>query len=184
MSPAPTPPSAWLLEKSVSLWQQLKDKIEADPSLADDEYVISRYLPNPDGGLALPHPAVLLKRLIDAAIWSDRRADEADNLRKRYTSRRDRYATRTEAIRTTIVELMAALNVQAAEGEEGAASMRKRPASVVITDLDKVEKQDPTLVKVEKTARLTPIGAKLKAGEKVEGAELSNPQIGLTIQPF
>lgn len=180
----PTPPSAWLLEQSVSLWQQLQDKLTADQSFEHDEYVVSPRLPKLDGsGETLPHPEVLLGRLIDAAIWADRRADEADNLRKRYVARRDRYSARADAIRATIEQLIEALGVSAAEGELGSAAMRRRQPSVLITDIALVpDALKDTVTTV--TAKKNPIGAKLKAGEAVPGAELSNPALGLTIIPF
>jgi hypothetical protein len=183
VSAAPTPPSAWILEQSVSLWQQLQDKLTEDPSLETDEYVVSPRLPRLDGEGTLPHPEVLLRRAIDAAVWNDRRADEADNLRKRYTARRDRYAQRGEAIRATIEQLLEVLGLSAAEGELGAGAMRKRPPHVLITDIDKVPPELKDTVTTV-TAKKNPIGAKLKAGEVVPGAELSNPTFGLTIIPF
>lgn len=177
MSKAPSRPvTAWQLEKSVSAWQQLQEKLTDDASLAYDEEVVAR-----PASEDVPPPHVLLTRLIDDAIWTDRRIEEADNLRKRYTSRRDRYQARADSIRATITELLDVLDLKAWEGNEGTAAMRPRRPKVEITDIDKLADE---FVKIEKTAKKTEIGAKLKAGVPVEGAELSNPGLGLTIVPY
>jgi hypothetical protein len=181
---APQPPSAFILEKSAAAWQALQDQLDVDAGMVSDEFVSSPRLPRTDGQPGtLPHPRILLERAIDAAIWTDRRAEESDNLRKRFTTRRDRYQQRSDAIRTTIEQLLALLGLDAHEADLGSASMRKRPQAVEITDIAVV----PTTLKKTEVV-ITPdkvtIGKMLKAGETVPGAALSEPRVGLTIIPF
>ncbi len=177
MAAAPRPPSAWQLEKSVSLWQQLRETLQDDMSLSEDEAVTSL----PDSSLPSPH--VLLQRAIDAAVWSDLRADEADNLRKRFAARRDRYQERGAKIRQTINDLLQVLDLKAAEGDLGSADLVKGPRAVLITDIDQVPTELKAVVTTV-TAKKNPIGDKLKAGETVPGAELSNPGLVLRITPY
>jgi hypothetical protein len=181
---APQPPSAFILEKSAAAWQALQDQLDVDGARVSDEFVSSPRLPRLDGGPGtLPHPRILLERAIDAAIWNDRRAEESETLKKRFAQRQARYEQRSDAIRTTIEQLLALLGLDAHEAELGSASMRKRPQSVEIDDLALL----PTTLKkteVITTPNKVDIGKLLKAGEAVPGAKLSEPRVGLTIIPF
>ena len=177
----PKPPSAWQLEASVAAFQRLQDKVLADPSLVSDEDTYGR-LTLPDGA-TVAHPRMLLQRLIDCVIEADHRIEHADNLVKRYRALRDRHSERSDAMRATITELLAILDERAAEGDLGTVAMRKRQPSVLITDIDLVpDDLKDTVTTV--TAKKNPIGAKLKAGEEVPGAELSNPAMSLSVMPY
>lgn len=178
-TPPPIPPSAWVLEKSVSLWQQLQQLLGDDTSLTTDEDVVA-WLELPEGG-AVPHPRILLKRLIDAAVWADRRAEEADNLAKRYAARKHRYEERGDAIRATIAQLADVLSTKAEEGELGAFSLVKGRDSVKITDESKLAEN---LFRIKKEPNKTAIGELLRDNQKVDGAELSNPGLVVRITPF
>lgn len=168
----PRPVTAWQLEQSVSLWQQLQAR------LADDTPPDELYMAPP-----VPPPHVLLERLIDEAIWANRRVAESKALMDRYKARRERAQIRVDAHRDTITRLLEVLGEDGWEGSEGAADMRERPASVIITDIDKVPDELKTTEVVVTPDKIS-IGAKLKAKQPVAGAELSNPARSLTITPF
>jgi hypothetical protein len=177
--PPPRPVTAYQIEKSLQQWQALQAAYDLDPSLETDEDAQGRFLHA--AGVEPPH--TLLAILIDDVIAMERKAAHADNLRKRYTSLRDRINTRADRARATVEQLLDTLDLKAWEGDEGTAAMRKRPPSVIITDLDKLPDEFKTTETVV-TPNKIPIGAKLRAGEAVEGAELSNPTFGLTLLPY
>jgi len=176
---SPKQPSAWQLERSVALYQQLQQVMVADdPSFIPDEDEIASLIQ--DAGLTPPH--ILLSRLIDAAVLVEQREEQADNLRKRYAARRDRYAARGERLRATITDLLAVLNTGAYEGELGAAAIRKTPAKVIVTDISKLP--EALIRRPPPEADKITIGKLLKAGETVEGAEMSNPGTTLRITAY
>jgi hypothetical protein len=184
----PKPPTSWQLEKSVALWQQIQHAQQQDEMLESDE-VSGMIRPLEGSPENIPDPHVLLERLIDAAVWADRRVDEADNMRARAIARKARYQRRSDRYRNDIKQLMEVLAVAAWEGEEGTASTAKGRSSVLVTDIDKLEAARPELVKVEtiktpdKVAIRDAIKA-LKPDETLEGAEMSNPEPILRITAF
>jgi hypothetical protein len=180
-NPPPKPPSSRQLELSVAAWQRLNEAQALDETLEADE-VEGVILPwqTPD----MPQPHILLERLIDAAIWAERRVEEAKAIKQRIDARRARYEARAERYREQIRQLLDALELTAWEGGEGAASFRKGTPSVIVTDIDKLEAADPDLVKVEKTAKKTEIAKLLKTGFDVPGVEMSNPAPSLRIVPY
>jgi hypothetical protein len=193
MSNKPIPPQTpEQQEHSVSLWERIQHDQQADEMLESDE-VSGMILPF-DGagthpGSNVPPLHVQLERLIDAAIWADRRIDEADAIRIRAIARRDRYRARADRYRGKIKELLDYMELTAWEANEGSASFAKGRASVEITDLDKLEAQRPDLVKVEtiKTPDKIAIRDAIKAlgpDETLEGAEMSTPAPVLRITPF
>ena len=174
------PPSAYQLEKSMSLWMQLSAQMETDPDFIPDEAEIEQRIK--DAGLRSPFE--MLSSLIDTAIVMDQKADHAETLRKRYQDKRDRYKARVERTKTTIDQMMQILETTAHEAELGSAGMYKARKHVVITDMAKlaerfVRRADPEPKKVD-------IAAAIKAGETVEGAEMSgdNAPPALRIVPF
>ena len=171
--------SAYQLEQSVSAWQQLQETLTEDPSLAVDEDVVGTPIVMPGD---TPDPHVLLSRLIDAAIWADRRVEEAENLKKRYLQRQQRYEERSQKIRATISQLMEVLSVQAHEGDLGSVTMVKQPTHV-IADVDKLAE-----LYVRTTITRTPdkvlLGKLLRDGKQIEGATLSNPGWAPRLDPY
>jgi hypothetical protein len=178
------PPSAYVLEKSVSLYQQIQAKLADDPSMDPDE-LVTRLPPLPEDQAKWPHPSVLLRQAIDAEIWCERRETEAANLAKRYTARKNRYAERSDHLRATIVQLFEVLAATAAEGELGSASMVKAPAKV-IADVDWLPEQyiRTTITREPDKIELAKALKALKPDETIPGAELSNPGLVVRITPF
>jgi Siphovirus Gp157 len=170
-SPPPAAPSAWQLERSISLWQQLQQAVVTDNgAFVADEDVIEKLIDN--ASPSLHPPAKLLGMLIDAAVWAERREDEAEALRKRYAARRDRYAARATKLRATINDLMDILGSSAAEGDLGSASYVKPPRRVVITDMNLLPEE--YIRRTDPEAKKTEIASALRGGKAVPGAEWSD----------
>lgn len=167
ITPSPVP-TAYQLERSVSLWQQLRQSmiVEDDTFVADEdaiELLIERAGAQP--------PAVLLSRLIDATVLVEQKQAHMDTLRKRYTARRDRYELRAQNLRKTVDQLMEVLGSTAAEGDLGSASYVKARAKVVVTDMAKLP---PEYVKItDPEPRKLEIASAIKGGKEVPGAEMS-----------
>jgi len=172
---APRLPSAVALERAVSAFQQLRDIYGLDPTLEEDESEIRAQLDAAD----ITHPEILLARLIDAAVWADRREIEADDIRREITARRDRYRARQQNIRDIIAQLLDALEIKSHRARYGAASLALGPVSVLLTDADLVPDE---YVRIERHIQLTPIRAAIEAGAEVPGAVLSNPAPVLRIR--
>jgi hypothetical protein len=179
-NPTPPAPSAWQLEQSVAAWQRLQAAETDDGFIDTDEALVS--VERLHAYTEDPH--ALLGQLIDAAIWAERRVEEAQAIKRRIDARRARYETRADRYREQIRQLLAVLDLPAWEGDEGAASFRKGTPSVIVTDIDKLEAADPDLVKVEKTPKKTEIAKLLKDGFAVPGAEMSTPAPSLRITAF
>jgi hypothetical protein len=160
--PIPSAPSAYQLEKSVSLYQQFADAVFTD-DLDLDENEIGELVRQAGGR----PPAEMLARLIDVAIALDRRADHLDGLRKRYAARRAAYLARLERTRGMVGQLLDVLGISAAEGDLGSAGLGKARATVEadVTKLPEeyIRRTDPEPKKLE-------IAAALKAGKEVPGA--------------
>ena len=173
---APRVPSAWQLERAVSAWQQIRERL-LDQQFTIDENAIAAALAEADA----QHPQALLERLIDAEVWAELREAEADNLRDRMTERRDRYRGRAATIRAAIVDLMAALEIKTQRATLATATVSAGRVGVRITDPDKLADQYVT-VTVTRNPDRTAIRADLDEGVVIEGAELSNPAPILTIR--
>jgi hypothetical protein len=169
-------PSGWQIERAVSAWQRLRASLLDDPDLIEDEAVIAAALAAAEAA----DPRALLDRLIDAAVWTRLRAEEADKLASDMKARRDRYETRFGWMRDTIEALMAELEIAKRRANLGMTHFGGATASVVITDIDKLpddvfpprRKQEPSR---------TAIRALLDQGP-VDGAVLSNPRRPLVIR--
>ena len=165
--PPSQPPTAWQLEKSVALWERLMSELTEDADLRPDEAEIESRIK--EAGLRLP--SEMLSDLIDTAIMMGHQADHAEMLRKRYADKRDRYKARVERTRNTIQQLMEALERPAHEGELGSAGMSAARKHVVVTDFSKLDEK--YIRRAEPEAKKQEIAAAIKAGEIVEGAEMS-----------
>lgn len=172
---APRVPSGLQLERVMSAWQQARDLYATDPTVLEDEEVIRSALDEAD----VTHPDVLLDRTIDALIWIERRAAEAEELRKEVVARRDRYRARAATVRQIIEDLLTALDMKARRAKWGAASMAMGQASLVVTDEGLIPDE---YFRTERTLMRTPLADDLEQGVIVPGAVLSNPAPVLRIR--
>lgn len=170
-------PSAWAVERSLAAWHRVCQSLLTDPDLIADEAVIAAALAAENER----HPLDLLDRLIDAAVWTRLRAEEADQLAKDMTARRDRYRTRFDLMRDTIESLQEILGVPKRRAKFGQTYYGGPTQSVLITDIDRLpdevfpprRKQEPSRTLIRET---------LERGEPIEGAVLSNPHRPLVIR--
>lgn len=165
---APREPSAFRLEQAVSAFQQLRASLADDPDLAADEDVIATAL----ASAGVDDPRVLLSRLIDGAVWAERREDEARSLENEYHARRLRYAERKERLRLIVEQMMQAIETTRHAARLATARIAEAPQSLIVTD----EKAIPDeWWKVERSLRKRELGQHIKeTGELVPGAILSN----------
>jgi hypothetical protein len=163
----PFVPSGWQLERAISAWQQFHAELVNDEELVEDEGAIAAALRE----ASADDPRDLLSRLIDATVWTDRRAVEAKAIADEFTARRKRYETRLERFRLLVHHLMAALPVTRHAGKLARASIAAAPPSVLVLDEDKIP---DNYFKIERTLRRSDVLADLKVGVVIEGAQLSN----------
>jgi Siphovirus Gp157 len=167
---APRVPSARRLEAAVSGFQQRHAKLKADPELAADEAVITSVLAEAD----VEDPRVLLGQVIDAAVWSLRRAEEAQELAAEYNERKQRYERHTQDLRRLIEELMQALDLTRSEGRLAKVSIVPGQAQLVVTDETQVPDE---WFHTERSLRRRDLSQHIReTGEIVPGVELSNAQ--------
>lgn len=163
----PLVPSAWTIERVISAWQQFRAELLGDEELVEDENVIARALHASD----LATPSELVSSLIDAAIWADRRRDEARVLAAEFTERARRYEARVERFRDLINGILTATETRNAVGRLARASIVRAPPSVLVTDEQRIPDE---YFKVERTLRKSDVLADLKVGVVIDGAVLSN----------
>lgn len=99
---------------------------------------------------------------------------------KKVLARKTRLQDRIESFRAIILSAMQMAAINKLESALGTLSLKNVPGKVVVIDESLIpaeywEKKDPTLSK-------TLVGAALKAGTKVPGAEMSNGGITLSIR--
>jgi hypothetical protein len=173
-------PSGRRLEQSVSAWQQLRADMLSDERLEADENVIAEALA--DAGIT--DPRILLRRIVDACVWCERRRDEAKVLAQEYGARRDRYGTRAERMRAIIEQLADAIEVDTAESYLAKIRFQKGPASVIVPDVEALyRKFGERFVSVTKEARRTLLKEAINNGEQIDEAYLSNAARMLVISP-
>jgi len=161
-------PSAWRLEQSIAALQQVRLALANDPDLDDDEGAILAAL----GDMGVDDPHMLLARMIDAAVWAERRAHEAKSLEQEYRDRRHRYEAREDRLRSIIGQMMDAIETKRAAGKLATATIGDAPPSLVVTD-DKAIPEE--WWRVERVLRRGDLGKHMReTGELVPGAYLSN----------
>lgn len=156
-------PSGWSIERSLQLWNTIRETLQADPELDFDEDVILRAFENAQ----VATPDRLLERLIDAATWADRREAEADQLHKAFRDRRDRYAERKDLLRRTIFDLMNVLGVRSHAAQLARARIQAAPDAVAVL---KPALLPEDCFRVVRTPSKETIRAKLEAGDDLQGA--------------
>jgi hypothetical protein len=171
----PRAPSGWQIERAMSAWQRLRASLLDDPDLIADEAVIAAALTAAEA----QDPRDLLDRLIDAAVWTRLRAEEADALADDMTARRDRYAQRLDWLKQTIEALMTELDIPKRRASLGQTYFGGATQSVVITDEQALADE---YVRITREPNKTAIRADLDQGVVVEGAVLSNPHRPLVVR--
>jgi hypothetical protein len=86
-------------------------------------------------------------------------------------ARRDRYYARSVACRTALRDSLDVLGLRRLDDPEFTASLKAARPSVIVTDIDALPKE---MLRVTVAPNKEAIGAALRAGTTVAGAELSN----------
>jgi Siphovirus Gp157 len=172
-------PSAYTIERVVATWQRAREKLAADPDLADDEMAVATaYDLDPES----VHPDRLIERLVTAIAFASARQAEAKWMQTIMATRRKRYEARLLAMRTDLFNLMELLKYKKYPALAGTVSIKAGVQSVLVTDEQAIPAEYFRTVKLLNKKQLL---ADLKEGVVVDGALLSNgapsPQIrGLT----
>jgi hypothetical protein len=173
---APRVPSAYQIERSVSLWQQLQATLSLDPDLATDEAQISDMLAKAD----VEHPETLLERAIVVAMYSKAVAERAKAEAARVSQFAARYEQREETLRGLIAALMDILNIEQHRTANGiVAYFGVAQPAVEIIDETRLPAE---VVKVTRTPDKALIRQRLKDGRTIPGAVLGNPKRSLALR--
>lgn len=170
-------PSAFKIEAAISVWQSVRTRLlNEDGDLAHDEAVLTELLGDAEGDVK-----EILARVCRAAKHAEAMGDSAKAMVAKLVARQKRYEVRDESMRALAFAMMEALGTRREEWSDMTISVGAGRQGVHISDLDKV----PNIYVEIKTQRIpdkATIGADLKAGRDVPGAELRNGAPVLTIR--
>lgn len=169
------PPSAWKVEQAMAAWQSARARLLADDAdLAHDEAALTELLGPAEGDVR-----DILHRLIRAAAHAKSMAEAAAERAADLKAREDRFKRREQHARGTVMAIMEAMGEKKIELPDATASIKGGSQGVLITDETVLP---DSCVKTERKPDKAAIGAKLKAGEAVPGAELANGMPSLQIR--
>ena len=100
-------------------------------------------------------------------------------LMEQLKARRDRYERREEVLRGLALKLMQHANVRKIELPQATLSIRAGQPRVIVTDEARLPEQ---FVRIKREPDKHLIASHLKAGERVDGAELSNSEETLAVR--
>jgi hypothetical protein len=171
---APTP---YALEQAMSVLMAVRSRLlEDDPDLADDERLMADMLEGEsDDALEVLH------RMVRASLHAKSMAEAAKQRAADMDARAARYARRDAALRGGVFAAMDALQLRKLEQPDFTAGVSAGTVAVVITDETALPDE---FMRVEKSPNKTAIGAALKGGATVPGAELSNglPRLSVRVK--
>ncbi len=171
----PGPPTAWQLEQAMACLMAVRSRLlEEDPDLADDERLMADMLEG-ESGDALE----VLHRMVRASLHAKSMAEAAKQRAADITARAARYAKREGDLRGGVFAAMEALGMRKLEAPDFTASVSAGAASVVITDEDQLP---DAFVRITRSPDKAAIGAAIKVGDTVSGAEISNGLPRLTVR--
>lgn len=168
-------PSDWRIMKALAGWREARNRL-LTADLWADENELGALLETEGGNVN-----EIVHRLLRASLNCMDMADKADRRIDELTARRDRYKTRTETLRTTVLQLMETLGEKRFIFPDVTATHRAGRAGVKIIDLAAIPaeyKRTTTEVAPDKAKLL----ADLNQGVVIDGAELSNGAASITIR--
>ena len=168
-------PSSWSMQNAMTALMEARDRLLAeDATIADDQRLFHDLLEGEtDNALEI------LERVIRLSIESDNLAKAAKLRKDEIAEREARFRKRRDGLRAMAFSALDCLRPLKIEREDFTASIRNGQPVVVITDMDKLPSAF-VRTKVEPDKVL--IGAALKAGNAVDGAELSNSAPNISIR--
>lgn len=144
-----------------------------DPDLAADEDVLRDTLDGETDALDL------VRRLVRFSIAASVMEKAAAGRVQALQTRKARFAARAEAARGAAFGMLDALGLSRLDDAEFTASIRDGQPGVIVTDEDALPDE---FVKVARAPDKTAIGAAIRAGRSVPGAEIANGSPSLQVR--
>jgi hypothetical protein len=169
--PAPSPHAVM---HAVSTLQQVRERLLAlCPDIADDERLFADMLEG-EGGSAIQ----ILERLVEASIEADTLAEGAKRRAADLAERHARFERRRDALRSVALDALCALTLRRLERPAWTISVRQQPAPLL---LDEAALPDQWW-RTKREPMRGDIRQALSAGAAIEGAQLGNPGIGISVK--
>lgn len=170
-----TPPSPFAVQRAMTVLLEARERLlTVEPGIEQDERL---YLDCLDGesGDAFE----IIDRIIAAAIDAEALAEHASRRMAEIAERRARFKRRNEQLRGVAFAMLEALGITKLERADYSAAIRAGSPHVIVTDAAALP---DAMVRVKREPDKTLIGTALKAGNTVDGAQLSNSAPALTIR--
>ena len=151
-----------------------EELLSIDPMIALDTKLFQDMLEG-EGGDAMD----ILANIVRQGVEADAMAEMIKARRAMLADRQDRFEKRREVLRRRARDALIALDLPLLETEDFTASITAGKTHVIITN----EKALPDgFCRFTRAPNKDEIGEALRAGGRVEGAELSNPEPGMTVR--
>ena len=169
-------PSSWALQNAMTALMEMRDRLlSEDETIGEDDRLFSDLLDGEDSDNALD----ILRRVISASIDADNLAKAAKMRKDEIAEREARFRKRRDGLRNMAFRALDCLRPLKLETAEFTASIRNGQPVVVVTDETLLPE---AFVRVKREPDKVLIGAALKAGNTVDGAELSNSAPNISIR--
>lgn len=152
---------------------QIANLLTSFPELETDEILRRDTLEGETDAMAL------LSRLVRARNETQALVNGIGEYAKELAERKSRLERRAEACRMMAFQILDAANIPSLTLPEATLTIQRGQQSVVVTDEEKLPEK---FIRTKREPDKTAIKEALKAGEAVEGAELSNANPYLTIR--
>lgn len=168
-------PSPFQLEHAMAALMAVRQRLlEEDPTLADDEKLLTDMLDGESGDAMQ-----VIHRMIRASLHASSMATAAKIRSQDMMTRSSRYDKRAEVMRSAVMSAMEALGTKRIEEPDFLATVGGGGSAVTVSD----ENQLPDdLVTITRTPKKKEIAAAIAAERKFEGATLTNTPPRLTIR--
>ncbi len=168
-------PSPYQVEQAMSVLMAARERLLTDePGIEADEKL---YLDCLDA--TSDDAFEVIDRIVAAAIEADDLAEQASRRMADIAERRARFKRRNEQLRGVAFAMLEALDIAKFERADYTASIRAGQPRVVVTDETMLP---PQFLRLKTETDKAAIGAALKGGGTVPGAELSNSMPSLSIR--
>ena len=169
------PPSGYRIEQAMSVWEAARERLLSG-ELAQDEAALTEILGEAEGDVE-----DVLARVLRAVVFAEDMEEAAAERARAIAARKQRYAQRGEYLRGVAMGIMDAIGKRKAELADLTASVTAGRQVVRITDADAIPDKFVEVVTERKPDRAVLLST-LKAGEAVEGCELSNGSPSISIR--
>lgn len=169
------PPSGYRIEQAMSVWEAARERLLSG-ELAQDEAALTEIL-----GAAEGEVDDVLARVLRAVVFAEDMEEAAAERAKAIAARKQRYAQRGEYLRGVAMAIMDVTGKRKAELGDLTASVTSGRQVLRITDADAIPDKFVEVVTERKPDKAVLLST-LKAGEAVEGCELSNGSPSISIR--